>query len=153
MPWKTPARDWLLRNVGHVGDDCLIWPYSRDRHGYGQIGVKGKVQRTHRVMCGLAHGAPPSPDCHAAHSCGNGHLGCVNPKHLFWATPSQNQYDRREHGTVNHAWWGRKGKLTAADKQRIVKLKGQHPQYVIAKMCGVSSHTVRRIHASSWRGD
>ncbi len=144
MRGKSRTYDFLTEHVGYADDGCLIWPFSCDRHGYGHIGIGGKVHRTHRVMCEMAHGAAPSPDHHAAHSCGN--RRCVNPKHLSWRTPSQNQFDRREQGTVNYAWWGNRGKLTEADKRRIVTLKGKHPQYVIAKMCGVSSHTVRRVH-------
>jgi hypothetical protein len=51
-------------------------------------------------MCLLAHGEPPSAEHQAAHSCGKGHLGCVNPKHLRWATPSENINDQLAHGTM-----------------------------------------------------
>lgn len=50
-------------------------------------------------MCQKAHGDPPSPKHDAAHSCGRGHEGCVNPNHLSWKTKKQNQADRITHGT------------------------------------------------------
>jgi len=37
----------------------------------------------------------PCPFAH--HSCGNGHLGCVNPKHLYWGDASQNAKDAAKH--------------------------------------------------------
>lgn len=50
-------------------------------------------------MCILAHGEPPSPEHVAAHSCGQGHEGCVNPGHLRWATVAENIADTLKHGT------------------------------------------------------
>lgn len=87
--------------VGHTGDDCITWPYSRPSHGYGQVHWDGRTQTASRVMCILAHGEPPDRSRHASHSCGNGHMGCVNPRHLSWKTPSENAADKRIHGTDN----------------------------------------------------
>lgn len=81
---------WLIEHVNYDGPDCLIWPFSRNEKGYGQVGVDGKVRKAHRVMCTLVNGEPPDASSNAAHSCHNGHLGCVHPKHLDWQTPSQN---------------------------------------------------------------
>ncbi|WP_369527839.1 hypothetical protein [Bradyrhizobium elkanii] len=58
-------------------------------------------------MCELANGPAPDEDMHAAHSCGNGRSGCVNPMHLRWATVVQNAEDRDVHqrtfrGSVHH---------------------------------------------------
>ena len=90
---------WLLAHVGHEGDDCLLWPFGRDnRVGRGRVQFRGKLEWAHRAMCTLAHGEPPTPKHQAAHSCGNGHLGCINQRHLKWATNSENQHDRRAHG-------------------------------------------------------
>lgn len=87
----------------HVADDdgpCLTWPLFIDRvNGHGTVSYCGKLYKAHRYMCELAHGAPPTPDHEAAHSCGKGHEGCIHPKHLSWATHSENQLDRRKHGT------------------------------------------------------
>lgn len=33
-------------------------------------------------MCELVYGKPPMPKHQAAHNCGKGNLGCINPKHL-----------------------------------------------------------------------
>lgn len=75
---------WLKDNATHQGEDCLIWPFSRDRNGYGKVGFRGVGTSAHRAMCFVAHGEPESLAMHAAHTCHNGHLGCVNPRHLVW---------------------------------------------------------------------
>lgn len=91
---------WLRAHMNYAGDNCLIWPYSRLKiEGYGYLGHNGEIYRAHRLMCIMVHGEPPSPKHHAAHNCGNGHLGCVNPLHLEWKTVSENQKDRRRHGS------------------------------------------------------
>lgn len=90
---------WIEENKSHAGDDCLAWPFSKTDSGYGQFKVRGKSTLASRAMCIAAHGSPPSEEHQAAHSCGNGHLGCVNPRHLYWATPKRNASDRLVHGT------------------------------------------------------
>lgn len=86
--------------VGHRGDACIEWPFSRNRHGYGQTYYCGEVMGAHRVMCILDHGEPPSPSHHAAHSCGKGKDACINPSHLRWATAQENIDDKFS----RHGW-------------------------------------------------
>ncbi|WP_367944889.1 helix-turn-helix domain-containing protein [Aquamicrobium sp.] len=81
-------------------DQCIAWPYGRTPNGYGRVIVDGRKQVASRVVCELAHGRAPSPEYEAAHSCGKGHLGCVNPKHLRWATQEENRADMILHGTA-----------------------------------------------------
>jgi hypothetical protein len=80
----------LFSLIGHKGAGCIIWPFSRTPQGYGQTFYCGEVMGSHRVMCVLEHGEPPTPEHQAAHSCGNGRGGCINPDHLRWATPKEN---------------------------------------------------------------
>lgn len=51
------------------------------------------AQWLERHMCKLKNGDPPTPDHEAAHSCGNGKHGCINPNHLRWATDAENMAD------------------------------------------------------------
>jgi len=136
---------WLKDLVGHTGDDCIIWPFSRTWNGYGHLGINGVLQKAHRIMCFLAHGNPPEPKYVAAHSCNNGHLGCVNPRHLSWKTPRQNLLDRRAAGTLTKKRWTKKGTLTDDQIAQIIALKGQKNQREIAAMFGISYQHVSVI--------
>lgn len=92
--------EWLAAQVGHDGEGCLTWPFSRNPKGYGQTWWNGQPAIASRVMCILANGEPPTPEHQAAHSCGNGTKGCVHPRHLSWKTSFANQQDRLRHGGV-----------------------------------------------------
>ena len=84
---------WLIEHVSHKGDECLMWPFGKNQKGYGAVKFEGRMTSASRAMCILAHGRPPKGKNIAAHSCGNGHLGCTNPKHLRWATEEENRKD------------------------------------------------------------
>ena len=91
---------FLETALTHIEDKCLIWPFAR--HGDGYAAAKqghGKSRRASRYLCDRLYGKPPTPLHEAAHSCGNGHLGCIAPKHLRWATRAENEADKFSHGT------------------------------------------------------
>jgi len=94
-----PARDFLYSILMRTDTECIIWPFSRNQSGYGAVRISGLPQGAHRAVCTLVHGPAPTKDGHAAHSCGNGHLGCVNPNHLGWKSPKENTADQIGHGT------------------------------------------------------
>lgn len=142
---KGEAIKWLHANFNYEGEECLIWPLSRDNHGHGHFGFLGTRYKAHQVMCEWVNGPRPSPEHQAAHSCGNGHNGCVHPQHLSWKTASENQLDRREHGTHATNPWGNKGKVTIEMASAVLALKGKLPQAKIASQFGISCPTVRRI--------
>lgn len=144
-----PSRsfEWLKERASFSDDECLFWPFGRNWNGYGFM--KPYLQRNayaHRVMCELAHGEPPTPSHVAAHSCGRGSAGCVNPKHLSWKTPRENQLDRRAHGTdLRHVWWTNKGGVPPDHIAKIRALKGKKNQREIASMFGISYQHVSLI--------
>lgn len=152
---KTKGRGknyrWLADHVSYTGDDCLAWPFGKS-NGYGIFSFNGKMQWAHRFMCELVHGPCPGTNYHAAHSCGRGHLGCINPRHLSWQTISQNALDRTKHGTRNV--WGSKGKLSEAQASEIRALRGKISQYEIGKLYGVCSATISAVQlGKSWTGE
>lgn len=115
---------WLQAHLHYSTDECLIWPFGRNAGGYGVLcGAEKDRQLAHRWACEQVHGPAPSPEHHAAHSCGNGQNGCVAPNHLRWATPTENVADAREHGTLAalHYQGERhpQAKLTAQDVREI----------------------------------
>lgn len=90
----APSKRWLEQHLDHAEREfCLIWPLTRAQNGYPTAG-KNNAIRPHRIMCEHRNGPPPTPSHQAAHSCGKGHLGCVNPWHLNWKTPAENQIER-----------------------------------------------------------
>lgn len=137
---------WLKAHESHQDDACLIWPFFRKETGYGHFGHMGKMHRAHRFMCELAHGPAPSPTHVAAHECGKGHLGCVNPKHLSWKTPEENRADRQRHGTAKRNFPGRV-KLTAEQVAEIRSLLGKESQLSLAKRFGISRNYIYCIKA------
>lgn len=133
---------WLRDHVTYAGDGCLTFPFSRSRFkGYGSFGYLGTQHYAHRFMCELAHGPAPTPEHQASHLCGMGHEGCVHPFHLAWKTNSENQRDRRTHGTARKRD-GIKRKLTPEQIAEIRRLKGQVTQYDLAQRFGVKVGTI-----------
>lgn len=140
---KGLALKWLHDHVGHQGDDCLIWPFSRVR-GYGNLGINGKGYYAHRIMCELVCGSAPTARHHASHSCGRGDQGCVNPRHLSWKTPAENMQDKNRHGTVWKKNSGVRYKLTPEQVAEIRATEGMTIDATAAKY-GVSASSVRKI--------
>lgn len=141
---KGKSALWLREHVGHDDAGCLIWPFYRLPNGYGQLGFEGRMVYAHRMMCELTHGA--CPDGHeAAHECGNGALGCVHPKHLFWRTKSQNRLDALRHGTGVIKRTGNAGSLTDEQVAEIRSLQGRMLQVDIAARFNISPPRVRAI--------
>lgn len=141
---------WLREHLNYSGDDCLIWPFYTDGSGYAQIWWENRLQMTSRVVCQHRHGLPPKPNLDAAHSCGKGHLGCVNPTHLSWKTRKDNMKDCLEHGTHNRGSNNGQCKLTETQIREIRSSK--MTQRVLAEKYGTSqsniSLIVRRINWS-----
>ena len=126
-------------------DECIAWPYTRDRNGRGQIWNGHKVVPACRVVCELRHGPAPSVAHEAAHNCGNGHLGCITPLHLRWATHAENMADQFTHGTIAFGENNGAARLTAADVLNIRSLFGQLSQRKIAARFNVSPETIAKI--------
>lgn len=141
--------------VPYGGKDCLIFPFGKSGTGYGQAVLNGSVDGAHRIVCRLAHGEPESEKLVAAHTCGNGHLGCVNPGHLRWATYLENYNDAKDHGKAPAGEAHGCSKLTSKDVQEIL----DHPTFhgsgaVLAEKYGVSRTTISRIvNRQNWRGE
>lgn len=137
---------WLQDRVSYEDDNCLIWPFGRAANGYGQLGFEGRASFAHRAMCCLSHGPPPTPKHHAAHSCGRGKLGCVNPKHISWKTAVENEADKIAHGTIVRGNRHAASKLSEADVLAIRASVGVW-QKDLAQQFGVNQVTISKILA------
>lgn len=141
---------WLERHRDHRGADCLIWPYGT-ASGYGVVTISGRQIGAHRIMCEMVNGPPKELD-EAAHSCGNGHLGCVHPEHLRWDTRSGNFADKRAHGTLLARERHPMAKLSEGDVAWIRSNVGVMSMAEMARRLGVGFMCVSRAaKGKSWR--
>jgi transposase-like protein len=139
---------WIKAHLDYSEPDwCLYWPFSKNENGYGLFGERST--KVHRIMCEYRNGPAPESQPEAAHSCGNGHLGCVNPMHLSWKSRSENLKEMYQHGRKPMRY-----KLTPAKVDEIRALKDRARPDEIARQFGVTQSTIREIHAGRiWKHD
>lgn len=144
---------WLTQMVASdpADGECIIWPYARRDAGYGIVMFQGRGTGAHRAACILAHGAPTAERPLAAHSCGKGHLGCVHPKHVRWASSLENSQDAVYHRLVGIAPPFPTKKLSEAQVEYIRSRHGKDKIAVLAKQFGVSESLIFRIHTGERR--
>lgn len=138
---------WVDSHLNYEGDDCLVWPYSFDAHGYCNIYVEGKLVYANRYICERANGPAPSPYHEAAHSCGNGGRGCLNKNHIRWATHAENMADRFKHGWDHRGGLHASAKLTNTQAREVFILahSGEIRNAEIAMIYGIKQGTVSEI--------
>ena len=141
---RSPCHEWLQEHVRHSGEPCLIWPFSRNKIGYARAHYPGSRIETlaSRIMCEMVNGPPPSDGYQAAHSCGRGRDGCVHPKHLRWATVSENAREAFVHGTNGYGTKAHSAKLTKRQVVEIRKRANTVSHSDLAREFGVSRMTV-----------
>jgi hypothetical protein len=153
MPASRPLNERFWEKVDkqgptgpHLDTACWIWTASKDRHGYGTIGVSAsRSRRAHRVSWTLEHGPIPL-GLHVLHKCHN--TSCVNPNHLYLGSSTQNARDRVLSKRVNAV----KGEehpnsiLSDSDVKDILRLRSLDTPYkTIAKQYAVSVSTIHGI--------
>jgi hypothetical protein len=140
----------------YKGNECVAWPYARDKCGYAHIWCderKGMVKVT-RLICEEIHGPPPTPKHQAAHTCGKGHLGCVTPAHLIWKTPKENEADKITHGTACSYLGEHNGRAKLTDVQvlEIRAIGKSETQQRLAERYVVSPSRISEILSNkTWR--
>lgn len=151
---KNRVKTWVDLHLGYDGVDCLTWPFSRNPGmAVATMTHNGKRMPAARYICEKINGPAPSSIHQAAHNCGKGHLGCVNPKHLRWATPKENCADKIIHGTRQVGTRHGQAKLDD-DKVRYIRKYGpmERDKKKMAKALGVAYITMWDVLAGKTWG-
>lgn len=90
------VRDFVHSYRNYVGCDCVFVP-NAIKGRPSQVEHCGRSVSAARYMALLAHGTPKDEAHVVRHTCGNGHLSCVNPNHLLWGTQAENRSDAARH--------------------------------------------------------
>lgn len=130
----------------YKGQDCILWPYGKTGGGYASVRVEGKQRIASRYICELTHGNPPSSEYEAAHSCNNGHLGCVAPAHLAWQTTAENVDHKIASGNTSKGTRNPRNVLSEDQVREIRRLKGTIGARKIGLIYGVCETTILNIH-------
>lgn len=70
------------------------------QRGYGGLTVRGKFTTAHRISWALFNGRYPKKQMDICHTCDN--RKCINPKHLFIGTRSDNMMDCSRKGRLKN---------------------------------------------------
>ena len=137
-------------------DGCWEWTGCKDRCGYGQIKIAGRMHSAHRTAYQLYVGIIPDGLC-VCHQCDN--PSCVRPDHLFLGTNADNMQDcitkgRFKYLVRNQAGESNKSaKLTIAQVQTIRAMYKQGvSQRKLAREFGVAQSNISMIVCyQTWR--
>lgn len=151
-PEKGAPLKWIDEvAVIYQSDECLTWPFGGNGNGYGSVFSDGRITCPHRIICERVNGPAPTPRHDAAHSCGKGHEGCVNPRHLRWATRSENLMDRVDHDTHTR---GERSPLAKLTEDAVLSIRSRSPDTTVrslARQFGVSPGAIYHVlKKDSW---
>lgn len=124
--------------------ECILWPYSTGKGGYGTMFLDGEYHNVSRLVLEKTEGPPPRPGMVAAHKpvvCHN--RACINRHHLRWATQAENIADTVADGTRLLGEETNSVRLTA--EQVLAIRKDTRPHAVVADAYGVTRRNIAAI--------
>ena len=134
---------WRRVDTSRGEDSCWEWQGSRHRQGYGTMGWKGKILKTHRVAYQISHGTLLSSD-DVLHTCDN--PPCCNPAHLFVGNHDTNMKDMKAKGRSGDHKGENNGRarISSADVCTIRNAK-KEPQAALMRRFGLTQSAISSI--------
>ncbi len=146
---RTVGQILLRANI--PDDKCWEWTGAKSRFGHGRIKLNGKLHSPHRIVYQMLVGNIPE-NYLVCHRCDN--PSCVNPRHLFVGTHSDNMKDCAAKGRLNSqlnaaSFQGAKhpnAKLTD-EKVREIRLRAANgePKKRLAREFGVHKSIIQKV--------
>lgn len=133
----------LEANITIANSGCWLWLGAKTKEGYGHFKNGKHLVAAHRAMMALC--LPKLPiDLYVLHRCDV--PSCVNPKHLFLGTASQNTKD-----AVAKGRWNKQGGANAKlDKAKVREIRmlyasGNYTQEELSIKFSVGRITIHNV--------
>lgn len=127
IPIGQRLQDRFWENVMPIPEcGCWIWLKATHYKGYGELRFNGKKDKAHRVAYILANGNIPE-GMQVLHHCDT--PPCINPKHLFLGTNTDNAKDSVKKGRSHLNRLGRKGEehpLALLNNHDIIEIRNSN---------------------------
>lgn len=126
-------------------EKCWTWTDSKNRNGYGQFTVRGRMFRPHRLAWILAHGPIPKSDDNyhglcVMHRCDN--PACVRPDHFVLGTHTDNMRDKERKGRGNQPCGDANGQRKHPESRARGESRG------LAKLTNSDAVMIRVLYAT-----
>lgn len=133
---------------GHFSPAGTLLAQKRERNGYWRVALCSGGKATYHLVSRLVLlafvGPPPQPDWQAAHCDGDQSNNALT--NLRWATPTENNRDRRVHGTMPVGERHAGARLTEAKVREIRELRSSGLSYSrIAQEAGLYDSIVAKV--------
>lgn len=141
--WNFVDKNGLV--TAGVSGRCWNWR-GKLHNSYGRFWTNGKTIRAHRYSFEL-HNAKIPPGVLVLHQCDN--PSCVNPKHLFAGSTTDNMQDMSKKGRCRDQY-GEKNNMAKLNQKDVDNIReiyatGEYFQRQIAVMFNVSLTTINQI--------
>lgn len=144
-----------------IDTPCWEWTASCDHSGYGQLTVKCRCKKSHRVAYEALIGPIPTGVL-ACHKCDN--PKCCNPAHIFLGTDMDNKLDSMKKGRhykvggIPPIFFGEKHPNHKLTEQAVIEIKKVYTgkygeQTALGRKYGVDRSTIALVvKGRNWKG-